>query len=230
MDRRRICFGDFENRWRKLWGEPGGAVGRGQWTGGGPVRKRAAMRWLAALIVLGASACAQRQAGVVDCTNFVVSPSDFGITFAGRAGTVTQQEHTFICRGLMVGRAQLTFARMAQQQSTNPAVMRYAEQAIGEQEEMNRRLARIAVQQDGIIPPRGLDAPHLAMRDQLAQLSGYAFDRAYLENEVREGRAAIANFKQEMEAGAEPVLNKFAANALPLVARRVQLAQSMIGQ
>lgn len=192
--------------------------------------KRAAGWLLAAAVLFGASSCAQRQAAVVDCANFVVSPSDFGIEFAGRAGMVTQQEHTFICRGLMVGRAQLAYARMAQQQSGNPAVMQYAQQTIGEQEEMDQRLSRIASQQDGIIPPRGLDAPHLAMRDQLARLSGNGFDRAYLENEIRENQAAIANFKQELDKGAEPVLSKFAANALPIVRRRLQLAQSMIGQ
>lgn len=187
-------------------------------------------RFLAALIILGACSCAQRQAAVVDCANFVVSPSDFAIEFFGRAGMVTQQEHTFICRGLMFGRAQVAYAKIAQQQSGNPAVLSFAEGTIGEQEKMNRRLSQIAVEQDGIIPPRGLDAPHLAMRDQLAQLSGYAFDRAYLENAVRDGRLAIADFKKEVESGTEPVLNKFAANSLPLVERRVQQAQSMIGQ
>jgi putative membrane protein len=192
--------------------------------------KGAAVRCLAALIVLGASSCAERRDAVVDCADFVVSPSEYLMEIAGRAGRVTQQEHTFICHGMIFGTAQVTFAKMAQQQAASPEVMRYAEQTIGEQETMNRRLDRIAVQEDGIIPPSGLDAAHLAMRDQLARLSGDAFDRAYLENEVRDGQAAIADFKEELESGAEPVLNKFVAKALPLVERRVELAQSMIGQ
>lgn len=192
--------------------------------------KGAAVRWLAALIVLGASSCAEREEVAVDCADFVVSPSQFLMEFAGRAGGVTEQEHTFICRGTIYGRAQVTFARMAQQQAASPAVKRYAEQTLGEQETMNRRLDRIAVQEDGVIPPDGLDAPHLVMRDHLARLSGDAFDRAYLENEVRDGQAAIADFKEELASGAEPILNKFVATALPLVEQRVQLAQSIIGQ
>jgi len=182
------------------------------------------------LILLGASACAGRNAEVADCANFVVSPSEFLMEFAGRPGTVTQEEHTFVCHATMFGRAQMAFARMAQRQAANPAVVKFAEQTLDEQATMNRHLFRIAEQEDGIVPPRGLDAPHLAMRDQLAQLSGDAFDRAYLQYTVQDGQAMIPVFNKETSSGAEPALNHFAANALPLIEQRVRSAQSIIGQ
>lgn len=185
---------------------------------------------MAAAVILGAASCAGREDAVVDCADFTVTPSEFHMEFAGRAGGVTEQEHTFICRGTIYGRAQVAFARMAQQRAASSAVVRYAERALGEQETLNRRLDRIAVQEDGIIPPAGLDVAHLAARDRLSGLSGDAFDRAYLETEIRDGQAAIADFKEEVASGAEPLLNKFAAAALSQVEQRVQLAQSMIGQ
>lgn len=190
----------------------------------------AAGRLLAMFILLGASACAGPHADVADCARFGPSPSQFGTEFSGRAGTVTQQEYSFVCRATAFGRAQMDFARMAQRQSANPAVLSFAASTLDEQATMNRHLYRIAIQQDGIRPPRDLDAPHLAFRNQLAQLSGNAFDLAYLQAEVQDGQAAITVFTQEVTTGAEPDLNRFAADALPLLQRRVQLAQGMMGQ
>ena len=190
----------------------------------------AAGRLLAMFILLGASACAERHADIVDCARFGPSPSQFGTEFSGYAGTVMQQEYSFVCRATAFGRAQMDYARMAQRQSANPAVVSFAASTLDEQATMNRHLYRIAIQQDGIRPPRDLDAPHLALRNRLAQLSGDAFDRAFLQTEVQDGQAAIAIFIQETGAGAEPDLNRFAAEALPLVQRRVQLAQGMLGQ
>lgn len=186
--------------------------------------------WSAALILLGASCCAEQQAGVTDCADFLISPSEFHMQFAGRPGTVTQQEHTFVCQAAIFGRAQILFAGMAQRQAANPAVARFAGRTLEEQAKMKRRLFRLAEQQDGIVPPRGLDASHLAMRDQLATLSGDAFDRAYLRYAVEDGRAAIAVFSEEASSGAEPNLNRFAAVAVPLLEQRVRLAQSIMGQ
>ncbi len=192
--------------------------------------RRGIERLLATLTLLSAASCAGRQADVTDCKDFAPSPSEYQMEFAGRAGAVTQQEHTFICRATIFSRSQLSFARLAQQQATNPAVMRFAEGTIDSQERMRRRLFEIAMQQDGVIPPHGLDAPHLAMRDQLAGLSGAAFDRAYLQTAARDGQAAAADFAQEATSGGEPTLNRFAADMLPLIEQRARLAQSMTGQ
>src|SRR5262249_13207803 len=141
---------------------------------------------LVVLAVLGASACAKREIAVVDCADFVVSPSQFAVEFVGPAGTVTQQEHTFICRATMFARGQVIFGRMAPQRTQSPAVLQSAQATANDAADLNHRLARIAIQQDGVPPPRGLDLPHFAIRDRLAGLSGYAFDRAYLQQAIAE--------------------------------------------
>jgi predicted outer membrane protein len=56
-----------------------------------------------------------------------------------------------------------------------------------------------------------------------------ALDRAYLEDQVREGEATIAVFQQELAEGSEPILRGFALDALPLVEERLREARSLIG-
>lgn len=184
---------------------------------------------LATLAVLGASSCAQHRAEVVDCKNFVMSPSQYMEQFAGRPGQETQQELSFICHADIYGRAQMIYAGMAQQRSASPAVREFAAQSAAAQREMIQRLNQIAIQQEGVTPPRGLDASHLALRNQLAQLSGAAFDRAYLQSAVQDGQAAIALFRKA-GSGMEPILGQFASGALPGLQQRASQAQGLLQQ
>jgi putative membrane protein len=191
---------------------------------------RRVVGWLlATLAVLGISSCAHHRSEAVDCHEFIMAPSQYGQQFQGRPGQESQSELNFMCRVAVYGRAQLTYAQMAQQRSATPAVKQFAAQVSEAQSEMSRRLSQIAIQQEGVTVPRGLDADHLALRDQLAQLSGNAFDRAYLQNAVQDGRAAIALFRKE-SSSAEPVMGQFAAKGLPVIEQRVGQAQALLQQ
>ena len=182
-----------------------------------------------ALISFALSSCvAPPYAEVTDCADYVETPSEYHMQAAGRAGMVTQQEHSFVCYATVLGRAQLEAARLAEVRGESPAVKRFAATTIDDQEKLVRRLRDVAEQQEGIIAPNGLDAPHLAMLGQLNGLSGEAFDRAYLQDQVQEGEATIAVFRQEVAEGSEQILRRFALDMLPLAEDRLRQAQSMM--
>jgi putative membrane protein len=184
-----------------------------------------------ALVSFTLSSCiAPPYARVTDCADYVETPSEYHIESAGRAGMVTQQEHSFVCYATVLSRAQRESARLAEGRGTNPTVKRFAATTIDDQEMLDRRLSDIAEQHDGIIAPYGLDAPHLTMLDQLNSLSGEAFDRAYLEDQVQEGEATIAVFRQEAAEGSEPILRRFALEMLPRAEQRLRAAQTIIDQ
>ncbi len=188
------------------------------------------MGWgVASLAVLSMASCAQSRSEAYDCKDFVMSPSQYREQFAGRPGQETQQELDFICRAAVYGDAQATDARMAQERAADPAVKAFAAQIAETQSRMNQRLDRVAIQQEGVTPPRGLDASALAARDRLASLSGNAFDRAYLQKTAQDGTAAAALFRQG-SALTEPFLASFAAEALPALEQRVAQAQSLLRQ
>jgi len=184
-----------------------------------------------AFVSFALSSCiAPPYARVTDCADYVETPSEYHIESAGRAGMVTQQEHSFVCYATVLSRAQRESARLAEGRGANPAVTRFAATTIDDQEMLNRRLSDIAEQHEGILAPYGLDAPHLTMLDQLNSLSGEAFDRAYLQDQVQEGEATMAVFRQEVAEGGEPILRRFALDLLPLVEQRLREAQTIIDQ
>jgi putative membrane protein len=184
---------------------------------------------LSMLVLFGASSCvAPPDTHVVDCADFVETPTEYHLEYAGRAGMLTQQEHSFVCSAAVLSQAQASSALMAQQRSASPVVTTFAADTLVDQERLGRHLADIAEEQAGLIPPRGIDAAHLAMLDELSRLSGDAFDRAYLQYQLQAGQATIAVFQEEIAAGSEPVLRRFALHALPVVEQRLRETQNII--
>jgi putative membrane protein len=182
---------------------------------------------LTALTMMAVSACAKRDAAVTDCADFVISPSQFQMQFYGPAGTVTQQELTFICRATVFGMAQVTVAQMALVRAEHPGVRHVGQKVVEEQERMNRVLRLVATEQDGMKPPDALDESGIAMLDRLARLSDGAFDRAYMQITVDETQSAVADFREEATLGVEPTLLRFAVKSLPLLEARLELAQGL---
>jgi putative membrane protein len=182
---------------------------------------------LAGLALLAATACAKRGAGPVDCADFVLSPSQYNLQFTGRAGSVSQQDLTFICRAAVYGTAQVTFAQMAQAKAEHPQVIDLAQKVADEQEAMNELLTQLATNEAGVSPPDGLNASGLAMRDHLSDLSGDGFDRAYIQDVVDETKSAVADFREEATAGVTPSILRFAVNSLPALETRLQRAQTV---
>jgi putative membrane protein len=189
--------------------------------------KRAVL--LGAWALLTASACVEGQ-GTVDCADFVLSPTQYHMQFAGRPGMLTQQELTFICHATVLGTAQVMFAEMALIRAQHREVRDFAQKVADEQGQLNQRLTQIATEQEGVTPPAGLDAPGLAMRERLAGLSGDAFDRAYMEDAVDGTRSAVVDFRQEATSGVEPILLRLAVNSLPALEARLELAQSIVAR
>lgn len=181
----------------------------------------------AALAILGASSCAHHDAELANCADFVMSPSQYVGQIRGRLGAMENEELNFVCRATVYGRAQIIYAKMAEQRSADPIVKQFAGRTGDAQRKLSRRLNQIAIQHEGITPPPGLDPSVLAARDQLAQLSGDDFDRSYLQYTVQQGRAAIALFR---EGGAlpQPLVSHYARRALPLLEQRVREAQSLL--
>jgi putative membrane protein len=191
--------------------------------------RRLAGSMLALLGALAASACIQDRTAVTDCNDFVMTPSEDMEQYAGRPAQQTQQELDFTCHAAMYGRAQIAYARLAEQQSASPAVKAFAATVLQTQKRLDERLSRIAIERVGVTPPRSLDAAHQALHEQLARLSGNAFDRAYLENSIADGEAAIALFRKGA-SGVDPLMGQFAHRAVPGLEERVSHAQSALQQ
>jgi len=74
-----------------------------------------------------------------------------------------------------------------------------------------------------------LDAKDQATMDSLAKLNGAEFDRAYMQDMVKDHREDIAEFKREANSGQYPDLKTFASKTLPTLQRHLSMAEQTSG-
>lgn len=185
---------------------------------------------IALLVMIAAvsSSCAMTQSGYSDISDYTETPSEFHIHAFGRAGEVRQEDRYFVFYAGVGNLYDITMAELAEEKAANPAIKDLARQMLAAAVEREHRLTLIAEEHIGIEPPTLLDRALAARRDEIAALSGGAFDDAYLRDRVRRSDEAIAAYRHEASDGSEPLLTGFAAAMLPGLEQEKRIAAGLI--
>jgi putative membrane protein len=192
-------------------------------------RRALSLAAMAALITLAACG-GGRRVETVDCRKYDASPSEYYNKISGVPGALNNEDRQFICHAALGESAGVVFARMASRRAASPAVQAYARRVDYDHAKTHQEIASLARGEAGIAAPTGLDAQRLVERDQLAGLSGPAFDSAYLRAALDEGTRLIEIYQKEVKDGGSPTLRRFAADSLPMLQERLRLTQSVGGQ
>jgi putative membrane protein len=88
----------------------------------------------------------------------------------------------------------------------------------------NEKLKGVASQK-GIAAPSAVNAKQKATMDRLSNLSGAAFDRAYMQDMVKDHEEDVAEFQREANSGADPDVKNFASKTLPTLQEHLKMAQ-----
>lgn len=140
-----------------------------------------------------------------------------------RISSIDQQFMMDAARG---GMAEVRMGELALQKSTNSQVRDFAQRMIQEHRNANQELMRIAAQK-GVSLPTDL-GKYQAAFNQLQQLSGAEFDRAYLnEAGVNAHQESAALYQRQSQLGQDADLRAFASSILPAVQGHLQMAAMM---
>lgn len=149
---------------------------------------------------------------------------------AATGGAATAQlndvDRQFVAAAASGGLAEVDTARVAEQQATKPEVKSFAQQMIADHSKANEQLASLA-SQAGLNAPAEPDAKHKATATKLKAMSGTAFDRAYVSDEIKDHKETIALFQKEAKSGQDPKLKQFASQTLPTLQHHLQMAQKI---
>jgi len=122
------------------------------------------------------------------------------------------------------GMSEVELGRLAVERATNPAVKAFGQRMVDDHSKANVELQAIA-SQAGIALPGQVDAKEKQIYDRLAALSGAAFDRAYIDDMVKDHKADIALFEKASRASGDSPLKKFAADKLPTLREHLKMAE-----
>jgi putative membrane protein len=71
-----------------------------------------------------------------------------------------------------------------------------------------------------------MNAKDQAVYDRLSQLHGAEFDRAYMQDMVKDHKNDIAEFQKEANRGKNEDLKSFASETLPTLQEHLKMAQN----
>jgi putative membrane protein len=120
----------------------------------------------------------------------------------------------FFKHAAAAGIAEVDAGQLAEQKGSSQAVKDFGAMMVKDHTAANDKLKSIAASENIDLPSKpGLK--DMAAKVKLEALSGDAFDKAYIKNQIAAHRQAVALFRKEAASGQDPQPKAFAASTLP---------------
>jgi len=143
---------------------------------------------------------------------------------SGANRTGSSADNSFVMKAAMGGMAEVELGRLAETQASSDAVKQFGRRMVEDHSKANDELSQIATRK-GITLPTSLDAKHQATKDRLSKLNGAAFDKAYMDDMVKDHHTDVADFRKESTSGQDSDVKAFAAKTLPTLEEHMRLAE-----
>jgi putative membrane protein len=143
-------------------------------------------------------------------------PAKTGMKMAG-------DEH-FVMTVAKDGMAEVELGKVAADKASSGDVKKFAQRMVDDHSKANDDLKTLA-QNKSITLPASVDATQKATMDRLSKLSGEAFDRAYMQEMLKDHRKAVDAFRMESKSGKDADVKAWAAKTLPTLEEHLKMAQ-----
>ena len=176
----------------------------------------------------GAAAAAEQQAGQSD-DNAAAQPAAARATAtAGRAGKLTPEQ--LFVRGAASGnQMEIEAAKLAQQKSQRQEIKEFAQHIIDDHTKAGQRLQQIAQSKQIQIGRGEMKASHRAQIQELSELEGEQFDKAFVISNVGDHMKMLLKFRDASQNLQDAELKAFATETLPKLQSHLEHAQQLAG-
>jgi putative membrane protein len=175
----------------------------------------------AALAMLPAAAQQSTQ-GDQSSTTSSTNPGDQTSTKAS-AGKSTM-DTKFLKKAAQGGMAEVELGQLAQQKASNEDVKKFGERMVSDHSKANEKLKAVAAEQHVDLPQQ-LDAKDQATKAKLEKLSGEQFDKAYMQDMVKDHKTDVSEFERASKSAKDPAVKNFATETLPILQEHLREAQ-----
>ena len=135
-------------------------------------------------------------------------------------------DKAFLKKAMQGSMAEVELGKLALTKSNNDQVKQFAQKMIDDHTKLNDQAKPVA-QQVGVSVPDGPSKKDQAMMAKMQGLSGDAFDKAYIQDMVKDHQADDKDFKMEASAGKNPQIKDLASQGEPIIASHLQMVQQI---
>jgi len=139
-----------------------------------------------------------------------------------------QADSAFIREALAGNLLEINLGDMARQQAADSSVKQFGLRMVTDHSSMQSQLSSLAARNGLAIQPK-LDATQQAQVTRLRQLSGAAFDRAYMNAMVQDHQRDVTEFQRQSTSAHSPEVRQLATSGLTVIRGHLDMAQQIDG-
>jgi putative membrane protein len=187
-------------------------------------------RWMTTGVMVAALALAPALAQAQSSAPARSDKADKRVTDRGEdKSKLTAGDRKFVQEALKGGHAEVELGKLASEKAANDAVKTFGKRMAEDHGKASDELKKLA-QDKGVSAPTELDGKHKRLHDRLAKLSGAEFDRAYMDEMVKDHRKDVKDFQREAEKAKDADVKAFASKTLPTLKDHLKEAESVHAQ
>lgn len=174
-------------------------------------------RFAVALAVAALPALALGQAG---------SDSSTGMGKSSTNSHLSASDKKFVHEAAQGGIAEVELGKLATEKASSDDVKKFGQRMVEDHTKANDQLKQVATN-EGIQLPDKLNAKDQMTKDRLSKLNGAQFDKAYMNDMVKDHTQDVADFKRESSSGMDSEVKNFASTTLPTLEDHLRQAKEI---
>lgn len=144
----------------------------------------------------------------------------------GTQKMMSSADTAFAMKAAQGGMAEVKLGQLAVEKATNPDVKAFAQRMVDDHTKANDNLKSVAAAENMTLPS-DVNVKDQAEYNKLSQLSGTAFDKAYVNDMIKDHEMDIKDFQKEASKGKDRQLKAFASSTLPTLQSHLDSIKSI---
>lgn len=144
-------------------------------------------------------------------------------------GSAFAADSSFLKDAAQGGLMEVKLGQLAQQNASSQAVKDFGQRMVNDHGRMGEDVKSLASQQN-VSLPSDVSMMEKMTYERMSKKMGADFDKAYIEDMVKDHKSDIAAFEKEANSGSDPQAKAMAEKALPTLREHLRMAQQIAAQ
>lgn len=142
----------------------------------------------------------------------------------GTTSTLADFEKDFIMKAAQGGMSEVSMGSLAAQQGADTGVKTFGNGMVTDHGKANDELRQLATSK-GLVFPAETDADQKKTMDELSKKTGRDFDKAYMDDMVKDHEHDVAEFEKMSKEAKDPDLKAWVTKTLPTLQNHLKMAK-----
>ena len=142
------------------------------------------------------------------------------------ADTNMPKDQSFLIEAAAAQKSEIALGRMAAERAESDKVKQFGRRMIEDHQRAGKEVTQLAPQ-NAIEPAEDIPTVHKDKAQQLSQLSGKEFDRAYITYMLKDHMNDVLQFEQSTKDLRNPQVQQWASATLPVLKEHLKIAKNI---